>query len=994
MSDVIKFNKDLIEKSSFSKIQDFHNLMRYRIRDILLVSSLYDLYILEEDNRLYEYIRHEYEGLSLSHAPELVHISSGAEAIRTALDERKFDLIITTLHIEDMSPIAFARRVKEAGLDIPVVLLGYDNREMSELLATKDFSIFDKVFIWQGDYRIVLAIIKFLEDRNNVENDTKKVGVQSIILIEDNVRFYSSYLPIIYTEILKQSQNLMSEGLNLSHKYLRMRARPKILLCTTFEEGWEYFEKYEEYVLGVISDVDFKKEGRHDPNAGIEFARKVKERHSDIPILLQSTIGENEIKAGEIGADFLIKNSPTLLEDLKKFMLNNFGFGDFVFKTPEGKEVGRAKNLLELERQLKKIPDESLLYHASRNHFSNWLKARTEFWLAHRLRPQKVTDFATPDDLRQSLINSLREFRKSRQVGIISDFNKESFDPTITFARIGGGSMGGKARGLGFVNRLLSDFEVRYHFKGVKIFVPSAVVIGTEIFDYFVNNNNLLDFALRSDNDADIKKKFLNARKFPNDVVEALKDFLTIVNTPIAVRSSSLLEDSQDQPFAGVYDTFMLPNNEKSLELRLEKLLKTIKRIYASIYLKKSKDYIRMTSYRLEEEKMAVIIQMLVGADHNGKFYPEFSGVAKSYNYYPISPLKSADGIAAVAPGLGKYIVDGEMPLRFSPKHPSRLTQFSTIDDMLNFTPNHFYALDLNSEFKVETLDEERMIKKYSLQSALADGTLKFTCSTYSKDNNRIYDGAERTGPKIFSLAPILKYKLFPLTDILNLLLEMSSWGTASPVEIEFAVNLSVPQGKPAEFALLQMRPMVIDSELEDLDATDYSEESLLCKSNRALGNGIKNDIRDIVYVSRAKFETKYTSIMAEEIEYFNNKLIGMRAPYLLIGIGRWGSLDPWLGIPVKWEQINGAAAIIESNYGNTNIVPSQGSHFFQNLTSFKVGYFSVNQIDEDNYIDWDWLDKLDVEEEKIYTKHIRLEKPLTIKINGQKNFGIILKPE
>ncbi|MGK9476954.1 PEP/pyruvate-binding domain-containing protein [Melioribacter sp. OK-6-Me] len=994
MDNVIKFNKELIEKSSFSKFQDFHNLMRYRIRDILLVSSLYDLYILEEDKRLYEYIRHEYEGLSLSHAPELVHKSSGTEAIRMALDERKFDLIITTLHIEDMSPITFARRVKEAGLDIPVVLLGHDNREMNELLATKDFLIFDKVFIWQGDYRIVLAIIKFLEDRNNVENDTKKVGVQSIILIEDNVRFYSSYLPIIYTEILKQSQNLMAEGLNLSHKYLRMRARPKILLCTTFEEGWEYFEKYEEYVLGIISDIDFKKEGIHNPNAGIEFARKVKERHSDIPILLQSTLAENEIKAREIGADFLIKNSPTLLEDLKKFMLDNFGFGEFKFKAPDGKEVGRAKNLIELEAQLKVIPDESLLYHASRNHFSNWLKARTEFWLAHRLRPQKVTDFITTDELRKSLINSLREFRKSRQVGIISDFNKESFDPSITFARIGGGSLGGKARGLGFVNRLLSDFDIRYHFKDVKIFVPSAVVIGTEVFDDFVNNNNLLNFALRSNDDSEIKKKFLNARKFSKEVVDSLKDFLSIVKSPIAVRSSSLLEDSQDQPFAGVYDTFMLPNNENSLDLRLDKLLKTIKRIYASIYLKKSKDYIRMTSYRLEEEKMAVIIQVLVGSNHNGRFYPEFSGVAKLYNYYPISPLKSSDGIVAAAPGLGKYIVDGEMPLRFSPKHPGRLIQFSSIDEMLNLTPNHFYALDINSEFNVENIDEENIIKKYPLHEALKDDTLKFTCSTYSNDNNKIYDGIERPGPKLFTLLPILKYKIFPLTDILNLLLEMGNWGTASPVEIEFAVNLSVRHGKPAEFALLQMRPMVINSEVEELDVSNYSHDTLLCKSNNVLGNGIKNDIRDIVYVNRHKFESKFTSMMAEEVEYFNNKLIGMRAPYLLIGIGRWGSLDPWLGIPVIWEQINGVGAIVESNYGHTNIIPSQGSHFFQNLTSFKVGYFSINQIDEENYVDWEWLDGLEPLEEKIYTKHIRLEKPLTIKINGQKNYGIIVKPE
>ncbi|MHB9041099.1 MAG: PEP/pyruvate-binding domain-containing protein [Melioribacteraceae bacterium] len=590
----IKFNKELIETSRYSKFQDFHNLMRYRIRDILLVSSLYDSYIFEEDNRLYELIRQEYQGLNLSHSPELVHVSNGEQAINMTKKEKRFDLIITTLHIEDMSALTFAKKIKESNLEIPVVLLSYDNREMTDLIATKDISVFDKVFIWQGDYRIVLGIVKFLEDRLNVEHDTKHVGVQSIILIEDNIRFYSSYLPIIYTEVLKQSQSLISEGINLSHKFLRMRARPKILLCSSYEEAWEYFEKYEEFVLGIISDIDFTRQGKRDDQAGILFAQKVKERKPDIPILLQSTNNSIGKLASSIGTTFLEKDSPTLLENLKEFMMNNFGFGDFIFRTDDGTEVGRAENLTELEEQLAIVPDESIVYHASRNHFSNWLKARTEFWLAHQLRPKRVEDFPSTSALRKLLIDYVSEFRKSRQIGVISDFHKETFDVTTTFARIGGGSLGGKARGLGFVNTLLSNFEIRYRFSGVKIFVPSAVVLGTDVFDQYLDDNELRDFALKSDNDKILMKRFFKADNFPRFAVEDLRSFLDLVRVPLAVRSSSLLEDSQGQPFSGVYDTFMLPNSHPDPEVRLKQLFHAIKRIYASVFFRSQKIILRL----------------------------------------------------------------------------------------------------------------------------------------------------------------------------------------------------------------------------------------------------------------------------------------------------------------------------------------------------------------------------------------------------------------
>lgn len=989
----IKFDKELIQKSRYSKFQDFHNLMRFRIRDILLVSSLYDSYIFEEDNRLYELIRQEYQGLNLSHSPELIQVSNGEAALRMAKEEHRFDLIITTLHIEDMSALTFAKKVKESGLEIPVVLLSYDNREMTDLISTRDISVFDKVFIWQGDYRIVLGIIKFLEDRYNVEHDTKHVGLQSIILIEDNIRFYSSYLPIIYTEVLKQSQSLISEGINLSHKFLRMRARPKILLCSSYEEAWQYFDKYEEFILGIISDIDFTRDGKRDTQAGIHFAKKVKERRPDVPILLQSTNKENAKIASSIGISFIEKNSPTLLEDLKEFMMHNFGFGDFIFSTENGKEVGRARNLTELEELLGKVPEESILYHASRNHFSNWLKARTEFWLAHQLRPKKVEDFESVSSLRNLLIEYVREFRKSRQIGVISDFKKETFDVTTTFARIGVGSLGGKARGLGFVNNLLANFEIRYRFDKVKIFVPSAVVLATDIFDQFMDDNNLLDYALRSSDDVELMERFFKSKKFPKNALSDLKSFLEIVNEPLAVRSSSLLEDSQGQPFAGVYDTFMLPNNNHDLNVRLKQLLHAIKRIYASIFFKKSKDYIKVTTYRLEEEKMAVIIQKLIGAEHNGKYYPEFSGVAKSYNFYPNPPLKSTDGTVAVAPGLGKTIVDGGLSFRFCPKYPTHPMQFGSLNDLLKYTPHDFYALDLKEAYTEKKIDEELLVKKYSLLEAEKDNTLTTVCSTYSHDNRTIYDGVDHPGPKIFTLAPILKYKVFPLPEILDLLLEMGSWGTGSPVEIEFAVNLNVPEGKPKEFALLQMRPLVVSSEIEELELDNFESQNLLCKSEQVLGHGIINNVRDIVCVDIEKFDRKLSREVAHEIAQFNATLVNEERPYLLIGVGRWGTLDPWLGIPVAWEQINGAKAIIESNFTDFNVSPSQGSHFFQNLTSFKIGYFTVDNFIEQGFIDWDWLQQQNIIEKKNFTKRIRMDRPITIKINGHLNKGIIVKP-
>ncbi len=983
-----------VEHGYGTRFQGFQNLMRYRVRDILLVSSLYDSYLFEEDGRLYELIRNEYQGLNLSHSPELTRVSSGKEAIALAKEENRFDMIITTLHIEDMHTVTFAKMVREAGLKIPVVLLAYDNRELTELFAHHDTSVFDRVFIWQGDFRIIIAMIKYLEDKLNVDHDTRLVGIQSIILIEDNVRFYSSYLPLIYTEALKQSQRLISEGINLSHKFLRMRARPKILLCTTYEEAWDYFQKYQDDILGVISDIDFMHDGKQDPRAGIEFAKNVKMQHPDIPILLQSNLSDNEEKARLVGASFLLKDSPMLLHELRQFMIQHFSFGDFVFRTPDGTEVGRAQDLKTLEDQLHILPEESIRYHAERNHFSNWLKARTEFWLAHRLRPRKVSDYPSVAALRADLIASLHDYRQLRQRGIITDFVKETFDPSSSFARIGTGSLGGKARGLGFVNILINNYNVHDRFDEVQIFVPPAVVIGTDVFDQFLDENHLRKYALNADDDIEITRRFLDAKKFPEDILGELAAFLDLITDPLAVRSSSLLEDSQYHPFAGVYETYMIPNNNPDPLIRLKDLLNTIKRVYASTFYRSAKDYIRVTSYRLEEEKMAVIIQKMVGATHNNKFYPDFSGVGKSHNFYPVQPQTPEDGIVSVALGLGKIVVDGGNALRFCPKYPLHLQQLSTIEDTLQNNQNEFFALALTEQQNPVVLTHDMLVKRFDLQIAEIDGTLNNVGSTYSHENNSISDGISRQGHRLVTFAPILKGKIFPLPEILELLLDMGSWGMGAPVEIEFAVNLSLPNGRAREFGLLQMRPLVISRELEELNVEEIEPSGLICQSLQVLGNGVIREIHDIVMVDIHRYDRAKSREVAAEVSRLNSLLVSENRPYLLIGVGRWGTLDPWLGVPVTWDQISGARAIVEANMKDFNVAPSQGSHFFQNLTSFMVGYFTVNEHANQGFIDWEWLSKQKAVEELEYTRHIHCDNSITVKMNGHKNKGIILKPE
>jgi CheY-like chemotaxis protein len=964
--------------------QDFHDLMRFRIMDILLVASPYDSFLLEEAGELSERVLGEFRNLDLHYGPGLTAVSTGEEALALASAGHRFGLIITALHLGDMNGAELARRVRTAGLDVPVVLLAFDNRELSDFVARHDLSGVERVFLWQGDARILLAIVKSIEDTRNAAHDTRALGVQVILLIEDNVRYYSSFLPAIYAELLHHSQGLISEAANLAEKILRMRARPKILLCQTYEQAWAAFTGYRDDLLGVVSDVEFPRQGERSRDAGIAFARGVRELCPDVPILLQSSRPENAARARADGFDFVLKGSPLLLQELRRFMVENCGFGDFVFRLPDGGEVARAHDLRTLEERLGTVPAESIAYHAARNHFSNWLKARTEFALAQVLRPRKISDFRTLEDLRASLIGSIADYRSERSRVVVADFDRAS-EFTPDFSRIGGGSLGGKARGLAFVRRLLAESGIERGLAGVRIAVPASVVIGTDVFDRFLDDNRLRDFAIDCHDDGELEARFLEAR-FPEDVVADLGALVARWHYPLAVRSSSLLEDSQHQPFTGVYETFMLANNEPSGAARLERLVRAVKRVYASTFSTHAKDYIRPTPYRLEEEKMAVAVQRIVGAEHGGRFYPSFAGVARSYNYYPTPPLAAADGIAAVALGLGRTVVEGGNCLRFCPRHPLAPIASSGASDSLEASQRRFWALDLAGS------GAEMRETEFELATAESDGTLAPLASTYSPQDDALHDGIGRPGLRVVSFAPILKHGSFPLPEILARLLEVGAWGMGAPVEIEFAVKLPAAKGEPCEFGVLQLRPLGLKRESEELRIEAVAGGELLCSSSQVLGHGRIEDIRDVVVVDRLSFDRAASRETALELARFNAALNAEGRSYLLIGVGRWGSRDPWLGIPVSWDQISGARVIVEAGFRDFKVEPSQGTHFFQNLTTFNVGYFTVNPDVGEGVVDWDWLAAQPALRETSCVRQLRLPEPLLVIMNGRRTEGVILK--
>jgi hypothetical protein len=961
--------------------------MQFRVKHILLVSSSYDSYILEEDGQLTDLIYNEYLELNLTITPHVKRASNAEEALKI-LETQNIDLILIFKRVSDINVYEFGQKVKKLYPKLPLILLAYHERELAAMQNQDYKSVIDQTFIWAGDVKILLSIIKLVEDRINIDPDTKQVGVRVIILVEDSIKFYSSYLPLIYREIMQQTRALMAEGMNISHKILRMRARPKILLAENYEEAVILFNKYKKYLLAVISDFRFDIDGKKDDLAGIKLVNKFKEDIPDLPILMQSSADKNAEIAHAHNLGFLSKRSAKLHKDLRSFIMTHFGFGDFVFTDPStGDPVARANDFKSMEKCLTYVDDESLLYHANRNHFSNWLMARTEFDIADRLRPRKVNEFKGPDDLRNYLISTFKTFRHEKQRGQITDFARRRFDLQSEFVRIGGGSLGGKGRGLAYINALLNQYQLEDFFEDVHISIPFSAVVGTDVFDDFLEKNKLHEIALSDCSDNEIIKSFQKG-KFPKNILADLDALLEELDYPLAIRSSSMLEDSHLQTFAGLYDTYMLANNKQVLKDRRIDLETAIKRIYASTFLQNAKAYHEAANNRLEEEKMAVIIQRAVGSEYNKRFYPSFSGVALSYNYYSLEGVAPEDGVVYSALGFGKTIVEGMNCIRFSPSYPNKLPQFSTIKDMLNNSQREFFAIDLDKN-KNKSID--RLIK-FDISHAETDGTLLPLCSTYSPENDRIYDGYSQQGTRIISFAPILKSKIFPLSDIVKFMVQLGSQGLNCPVEIEFAVDLSPDKKRRHEFYFLQVRPMIKEAQFETIDLESVENERIIAKSFKTLGNMQINNIRDILIVNPKTFDKAKTVEIAQEVGEFNSKLIGENKRYLLVGPGRWGTTERWLGIPVVWNQINGAHVIMEAAYGDFCPDPSFGTHFFQNLTSFRTGYFTINQNSRNGSIDFDWIIKQKIVEKSHYILHIETDNPLEIYIDGRLGNGIIAK--
>ncbi len=970
----------------------FHRLMRKRIYKVLLVASNYDSFILEGDGRIDEQIFNEYVSLNLRYPPQFLQVSSEEEAIQM-LQTEKIDLVITMVSMGKRETFDLARKIKSRFAQIPLVVLTSFSREVTNTLASEDLSFINYVFCWLGNADLLLAIIKLIEDQMNVEDDINSVGVQAILLVEDSIRFYSSYLPNMYKIIFKQSKSFMTEGLNEHQMMLRMRGRPKILLANNYEQALEYYEKYKNNLLGIITDVSYKSRGEEDPQAGIKLIKKVKEEDEFMPMLIQSSDQSWGSIAKDLKVGFLHKLSPTLLPDLRNFIIQFFAFGDFVFVDPHTKqEVHRATDLKTLQQIIFDIPDDSFEYHVLRNHISKWLYARALFPLAELFRDLRPDDFESLQEIKQFVFEAIATFRLNKARGIIAEFNRESFDEYLSFTRVGHGSIGGKARGLAFLDALLKRNRMIDKWPGILVIIPRTVVLGTDIFDEFLEINKLYNIALSGIPDDDLLKIFVEA-KLPEKLNEDLLTLISVIKKPIAVRSSSMLEDSYYQPFAGIYSTYMVPNYPGNKEDTMRNLGIAIKSVYASAFFHESKSYMKSTTHVIDEEKMAIVLQEVTGTEYEGRFYPSISGVARSINFYPVEPEKPTDGTATLALGLGKYIVDGGLALRFSPIYPRKVLQLSNPQMALKETQNHFYALDLRpGSFGISTDDGFNLLK-LDLKEAEKDNALKNLVSTYDFENQVITDGMMTQGKRIISFSNILNHNIIPLADILVNVLNTGQKEMGKPVEIEFAIDLNMKENNHYVFNLLQIRPIVDPREELDITLSEIKKEDTIIFAENALGNGIVKGIRDFVYVKPENFSPTNNHKIARMVEEINKEMLESNNNYILIGPGRWGSSDPWLGIPVKWAHISAARVIIESGLKGYRIDPSQGTHFFQNMTAFRVGYFTINPFLNDGFYDLDFLDSQPALFENELIRHVRFEKQCTVMIDGAKNQGVILKP-
>ena len=987
----------------YLKDVSFVNLMTRRIFNVLIVANPYDAFMLEDDGRVDEKIFDEYTELGMRYPPTFTQVSTTEEA-RSVLDETNIDLVICMPGNADNDAFTVAREVKQIKPSVPCVVLTPFSHGITKRMQNEDMTIFDYVFCWLGNTNLILSIIKLIEDKMNIEHDIEEAGVQMILLVEDNIRFYSSVLPNLYNYILQQSKNFSTEALNPHAAAQRKRGRPKVVLATNYEEAMQIYEKYKENTLGVISDTRFPlqtpidrlshvEEG--DPEAGLKLLREIRKIDEYVPLILESSEAENRDKAWAEGFDFLDKNSKKFNVDLRKLIEEHLGFGDFVFRDPNThEEVARVSSLKELQDNIFKIPHDSLMHHIRRNHMSRWLCARAIFPVSQFLKQVTWHKLQDVDAHRQIIFDAIVQYRRMKNIGVVAVFDRLKFDRYAHFARIGEGSLGGKGRGLAFLDNIIKRHQELNQYSNATVQIPKTVVLCTDFFDRFMDDNNLWSIALSDAPDEVILQHFLKAQ-LPDDLIEDFFIFFDAIKTPIAVRSSSLLEDSHYQPFAGIYSTYMIPWLDDKYEM-LSMLACAIKSVYASVYYRDSKAYMTATQNVIDQEKMAVILQEVVGNRYGDLYYPSFSGVLRSLNYYPIGDETAEEGIASLALGLGKYIVDGGQTLRVSPYHPNQVLQTSEMETALRDTQTRFYALDMShvgNDFKV---DDGFNIKSLRIKQADADGSLNYLASTFDPMDQVIRDGIYEGGRKIISFCGVLQQGVFPLPELLQMSQKLGSEEMRRPVEIEFACNLSKGDGQEVkgDFYLLQIRPIVDSKQVLDEDLQQIPDEQCLLRSNNSLGHGISEDVYDVVYVKTDdNFTASNNPMIAREIETINQKFLNEDKNYVLIGPGRWGSSDYWLGIPVKWPHISAARVIVEAGLKNYHVDPSQGTHFFQNLTSFGVGYFTINTYTGDGLMQKEILDSMPAIEETEFVRHVRFERPLKVMMDGKKQTGVVLLP-
>ncbi len=980
----------MLEARYESRFRGYHDLMRYRVREILLVSTVYDAWVLEQDHNLSERLFNEYVQLDLRYVPRITRVNSGAAAL-DKMRTRPYDLVLCLTRLPDMGPLEFRSKVKELAPGRPVVFLTYDALDTSLRDKLRERAELDRVFYWFRDVNALTSIVKNVEDYRNAPADTRR-GVQVILLVEDSPRYYSLFLPAIYTELLTQTRRLISEGINDFQRLQRMRARPKIILAETLRQARSYLRLYKNNILGVISDVRYPAGGELDEQAGFVLASEVKAELPDVPVLLQSAELHNRESAERLGYGFLHKESQNLSTELRDFILENFGFGDFVFRLPDGTEVARAANLYEMYDILPDVPDRSILYHAGHNHFSTWLRARSEFGLAEELRPLKVTDFDGAVAVRRIMHDALRRLTRSVRDGEVREFAPDRMAARDNFNKLGSGSLGGKGRGLAFINALLARNRFDERYPKVHIAVPNTFVLCTDVYEEFIDTNGLRAWAKDCDDDAQIAERF-QACLLPVRIESDLRALLSKASYPLAVRSSSLLEDNQTLPFAGIYNTYMLPNNHPDLELRFGQLCTAIKQVYASIFSRGPREYIKNTGYRLDEERMAVVIQELAGRTHGSRHYPSFSGVARSYNYYPFAGIEPEDGTASLAVGLGKTIVESQRVYHFCPAYPRANPPWASNEEYLANTQTRFYALDISRPDLGVVPDEDFSLLHLDIAEAEQDGVLRALASSWSPQDRAVRDYLIPGMPRVVRFAQILKYKSIPLSQILRDLLKAGEKSFGAPVEIEFAVDLDPKDEERADFSFLQIRPMVVTEKHCTIDPDNIVPAELVCSSVQAMGNGRYEDIHDLVYIRPDRWDALRTRQMAKEIESINRRFSREGRNYILLGFGRWATSDPLLGVPVDFAQVSQARIIIEADRHDLWVEPSQGSHFFQNMLALRIGYLFIKESRRGNMVDWDWLDEQESHHSTRHFRHLRFDEPLIVDIDGRNSLGIIHKP-